>query len=81
VSGVYVGTRRKVYVRDNWTCRYCGAVPEPEHEGHPNKGMQLDHIVPRAKGGSNAASNLVVACCLCNSNKGARDVGEWAGAA
>ena len=39
-------------------------------------GVQLayiDHVVPRAKGGSNELPNLVLACNPCNSRKGARD--------
>ena len=42
-------------------CVYCGA------EGVP---LNIDHVVPRAKGGSNRVSNLVLACMSCNQKKG-----------
>lgn len=34
-------------------------------------GMTLDHVVPRAAGGSDDLSNLVLCCCKCNRKKGA----------
>jgi RRXRR protein/HNH endonuclease len=42
-------------------CAYCGAKNVP---------LNLDHIVPRARGGSNRASNLALACIACNQAKG-----------
>lgn len=43
----------------NALCHYCG-----------EKAENVDHFVPRSKGGSNELSNKVPACCLCNSMKG-----------
>ena len=43
-------------------CHYC---PEPA--------TTRDHIVPRSKGGRNAAWNIVPACVSCNSAKAAKD--------
>lgn len=34
--------------------------------------VEKDHVVPRARGGSNDLSNLVLACNKCNQRKGAR---------
>ena len=39
--------------------------------------LNLDHIVPRARGGSNRVSNLACACIPCNKEKGARPVEEF----
>ena len=49
-------------------CVYCGA------EGVP---LNIDHVVPRAKGGSNRVSNLVLACVSCNQKKGARSLEDF----
>jgi hypothetical protein len=54
----------KMYVRarDNYTCQYCGVVMPPD--------LEVDHIVPRGRGGSNRPANLVAACHDCNAEKG-----------
>lgn len=39
--------------------------------------MNLDHVVPKAKGGSGRVSNLVLACVPCNDSKGNRPVEEF----
>lgn len=46
-------------------CRYCGSTPEESE-------LQVDHIVPIAKGGTNSLLNLITACRLCNAGKGTR---------
>jgi 5-methylcytosine-specific restriction endonuclease McrA len=51
-------TRRAVFARDNWSCQYCGAPAE-----------NLDHVVPRSKGGEHTWENVVAACRRCNSRK------------
>ena len=51
-------TRRAVFARDGWTCQYCGAPAE-----------NLDHVVPRSRGGAHAWDNVVAACRRCNSRK------------
>jgi hypothetical protein len=48
------------------TCAYCGAPA-----------WTMDHVIPRSRGGSDDASNLVPACKKCNSSKGARTPEEW----
>lgn len=37
----------------------------------------VDHLIPTKRGGANTGDNLVWACRLCNSSKGACDVLEW----
>ena len=39
--------------------------------------LNIDHVVPRAKGGSNRVSNLVLACMSCNQKKGARSLEDF----
>lgn len=58
-------TRFAVLLRDNFTCRYCGARP-------PAVTLQIEHVIPRSRGGTDAASNLAAACEDCNQGKSAR---------
>jgi 5-methylcytosine-specific restriction endonuclease McrA len=51
-------TRRAVFARDGWSCQYCGSQAE-----------NLDHVVPRSKGGTHTWDNVVAACRRCNSRK------------
>lgn len=44
-------------------CVYCATALPLEH-------ATLDHVIPRARGGSHAPGNLVVACAPCNRLKG-----------
>jgi len=54
--------RRKVILRDNSTCRYCGKKLE-------KKEIHIDHVIPYSLGGRTEADNLVVACIKCNLKK------------
>ena len=58
-------TRRAVFARDDWRCQYCGAAAE-----------NLDHVVPRSRGGSHTWENVVAACRRCNSRKENRLIEE-----
>lgn len=60
-------TRKRVFERDNYTCRYCGSKKGPFH---------TDHVYPESKGGETTLNNLVTACGHCNQGKGAH-VGIW----
>ena len=66
---VSVKTRFEVYKRDRFTCTYCGKHP-------PDVLLEVDHVVPRAAGGSDAIDNLTTACLDCNRGKGARMLEE-----
>lgn len=55
--------RKKIMQRDNYTCQICRKyMPD-------GVGLQVDHIVPIAKGGKTVASNLRVICSKCNGSK------------
>jgi hypothetical protein len=68
--GTLAGTELREYLLAKWNhaCAYCGETGVP---------LNLDHIVPRARGGSNRVSNLACACIPCNESKGARPVEEF----
>lgn len=55
--------REKIMVRDNYTCQICGKYMPDE------VGLQVDHIIPVAKGGKTVESNLRVLCSKCNGRK------------
>jgi len=42
-----------------------------------NVPLQVEHMIPRARGGSSRISNLCLACEPCNTKKGARDIREF----
>jgi len=50
--------RRTVFARDGGRCQYCGASAE-----------NLDHVIPRSKGGPHTWENVVAACRPCNTRK------------
>lgn len=57
--------RLQIYVRDRFTCQYCGVRFKAD-------ALTLDHIMPRARGGTATAENLVTACVRCNQRKADR---------
>ncbi|GCF09562.1 hypothetical protein KDI_31260 [Dictyobacter arantiisoli] len=66
-QGTVAGYEIREHLLEKWNrqCAYC------EKEGVP---LQLEHIHPRAKGGSNRISNLCLACEKCNRAKGTQDI-------
>ena len=58
-------SRRNVFKRDKFTCQYCGAQPGSEE-------LTIDHVVPRAQGGTSIWTNCVLACIDCNAKKADR---------
>ena len=58
-------TRFNVFLRDSFTCQYCG-------HRRPTPDLTFDHVVPRSKGGRTIWENVVTACCTCNMYKGSR---------
>lgn len=58
-------SRENVYIRDNFTCQYCG-------NRMPGRDLTLDHVVPASKNGAKTWNNVVAACRPCNQKKGNR---------
>jgi 5-methylcytosine-specific restriction endonuclease McrA len=55
-------TRRNVFLRDQFTCQYCAKVL-------PEMQLNLDHVLPRDKGGRTTWENIVTSCVRCNTRK------------
>ena len=62
-------TRRAIYARDDNTCQYCGGK-------FKTSDLNIDHVVPKSKGGGNTWENLVCSCFKCNSKKASRTLNE-----
>jgi len=58
--------RRRVAERANWRCEYCRAPA-----AFSTQPFEVDHIIPRKKGGRTILTNLALSCG-CNSRKGQR---------
>ena len=56
----YDKIRNKIFARDDYTCQYCG-----KRGGT----LEIDHIIPFSKGGSEKEENLVTTCFDCNRKK------------
>lgn len=54
--------RFEVFKRDGFQCAYCGKTP-------PGVMLELDHIEPRSRGGSDEINNLITSCLDCNRGK------------
>lgn len=62
-------TRFEVFKRDSFTCQYCG-------RSSPDVILEVDHIVPVSKGGTNDILNLITSCRECNSGKSNRFISD-----
>ncbi len=62
-------TRKNVYKRDNYTCQYCGKKFPPEY-------LNIDHVIPRHRGGKTTWENVVCSCLWCNLKKGGKTLEE-----
>ena len=58
-------SRYNIYARDKLTCQYCGRRL-PRYE------LNLDHVIPRSRGGMSTWENVVCSCHECNRHKGGR---------
>jgi len=56
-------SRQNVYIRDRYTCQYCGG------RDFPKSVLTFDHILPKSRGGKTNFSNIATACLSCNSKK------------
>ena len=55
-------TRFNVFLRDKFTCQYCG----------DKRDLTFDHLIPKSKGGVTDWENVVTACSTCNVKKGGK---------
>ncbi|OGR89609.1 MAG: hypothetical protein A3A86_00255 [Elusimicrobia bacterium RIFCSPLOWO2_01_FULL_60_11] len=58
-------TRRNIYEHYSYLCCYCG-------RRFPTSDLNLEHVVPKCRGGQSSWSNIVTACVPCNLRKGDR---------
>ncbi len=55
-------TRHNIFERDKNMCQYCGGVFD-------RKDLNLDHVIPRDRGGPTTWENIVCSCITCNTRK------------
>ena len=69
-QGILRGYQVREYLLEKWErqCTYCGKKNVP---------LQIEHIQPKSKGGSNRVSNLCLACEKCNRKKGNKSVEDF----
>lgn len=69
-QGSLHGYECREYLLEKWNrqCAYCGIKDVP---------LEIDHIQPKSKGGSDRISNLCLACHKCNQRKGNRDIQDF----
>jgi 5-methylcytosine-specific restriction endonuclease McrA len=69
-QGTLAGVEVREYLLEKWgrRCAYCHTTGVP---------LQMEHLTPRARGGSNRVSNLTLACEPCNVKKGTQTAAEF----
>jgi 5-methylcytosine-specific restriction endonuclease McrA len=66
----YSAARFQVFERDGFRCVYCGT-------GAAESRLELDHVTPKARGGTDEIANLVTACRSCNVGKGKKRIDKF----
>jgi 5-methylcytosine-specific restriction endonuclease McrA len=69
-QGALAGYETREYLLEKWgrECAYCGAKNVP---------LEVEHIHPKSKGGSNSITNLTLSCHKCNTKKGTQDIKDF----
>ena len=69
-QGELMGYELREYLLEKWgrKCAYCGQTGVP---------LEVEHIVPKSRDGSNRVSNLTLSCHKCNQEKGSRTAAEF----
>ena len=69
-QGTLQGYETREYLLVKWDhhCAYCGQGNVP---------LQVEHVLPRSRGGTDSVSNLVLACEACNIAKGTRRIEDF----
>ena len=64
-SRIQTLSRKNILIRDGYTCQYCGVKLLSSE-------LELEHVIPRSRGGQSTWENLVAACRDCNARKADR---------
>ena len=56
-------SRENIFQRDGYLCQYC-------RKKFDTRELNLDHVIPRDKGGATSWENVVTSCIRCNTKKG-----------
>lgn len=69
-QGTLYGLEVKEYLLEKWSrkCAYCHAENVP---------LEVEHLTPKSRGGSNRVSNLTLACTSCNQKKNSQTAAEF----
>lgn len=69
-QGALAGYETREYLLEKWDrkCAYCGIKDVP---------LEVEHIHPKSKGGSNSITNLTLSCHKCNTKKGTQDIKDF----
>jgi len=69
-QGTLAGYETREYLLEKWgrECAYCGVKDVP---------LEIEHIHPVSKGGSNSITNLTLSCHKCNIAKGTQDIKDF----
>jgi len=69
-QGTLAGYEVREYLLEKWghACAYCGKKDVP---------LEIEHLMPKSRGGSNRVSNLTLACRPCNEQKGRQTAEEF----
>jgi 5-methylcytosine-specific restriction endonuclease McrA len=69
-QGTLFGYEVREYLLEKWgrKCAYCGRENVP---------LEIEHIIPKSRGGTNRVSNLTLACHECNQRKGNMTAAEF----
>ena len=69
-KGTLFGYEVREYLLEKWgrKCAYCEAT---------NIRLEIDHIVPKSSGGTDAVGNLAICCRSCNEKKGNRALQDF----
>jgi hypothetical protein len=69
-QGTLAGYELREYLLEKWErkCAYCGKTDVP---------LQIEHLTPKSRGGSNRVSNLTLPCEPCNTKKGTQTAAEF----
>ena len=67
-SQVYSSHLKRLVSRAQGHCIYCGRLARK---------LELDHVIPIARGGTGAKKNFIPCCRRCNSSKHDKDLADW----